>query len=29
MGEDVIEQFTARGVVEDDADVFVGFDNVV
>ncbi len=29
MGENVIEQFTARGVVEDDADVFVCFDNVV
>ena len=29
MGENVIEQFTARGVVENDADVLVGFDNVV
>ena len=29
MGENVIEQFAARGVVEDDADVFVGLDNIV
>ena len=29
MGENVIKQFTDRGIVEDDADVFVCFDNVV
>lgn len=29
MGENMIEQFTARGVVEDDADVFIGLNNVV
>jgi hypothetical protein len=29
MGKDVVEKFSAGGVVEDDADVFVRFDNVV
>jgi len=29
MRENVIEQFTARGVVENDANVFVGLDNIV
>ena len=29
MGENVIEQFTTRGTVENDADVVIGFDNVV
>ena len=29
MGENVIEQFTSRCAVENDADVDIGFDNVV
>jgi hypothetical protein len=29
MSGDVIEQFTARGVIENDAGELVGFDNVV
>jgi hypothetical protein len=29
VGEDVVEEFAAGGVFEDDTDVFVGFDYVV
>ena len=29
VGEDVIKELAARGVVEDDTDVFVRFNNVV
>ena len=29
VGEDMIEEFSTRGVVEDDTDVFVGFDCLV
>ena len=29
VGEDVVEEFTSRRVLEDDTDVLVGFDNVI